>query len=467
MHAFKSLTTDKVEEQKSQCQLRKATIYLMGHLTYFLPYILRGSFLWSILRDIIGGAKHKVPRVHAAGLMEFTKHKNIYLTWLSVFMMFAIRAGVILTPYEVFRETYILVEGNKIAGISRDKPEGLKDIYKYDDYILAPGLVDIHTHGGFGIDLTYSTIKGVNEFSKHLLATGVTSYMPSIVTESFDMMELAVKNISEVSSMHGGSRILGIHLEGPYLNPVRSGAQSKEHMRKPSLEEFERLYDVSRGLIKRITIAPEIEGGINFIREVKGKFGVKVSLGHTDATYEQALRAIEAGANIITHLFNGMREYHHREPGIIGAALTARKVYTEIISDFIHLHPATINLVLKCKGTNKTILVSDSISGAGLSDGFYTLGSNKIIIKDGIARTENGSLAGSTLTLIRAVQNMVKIGINLKEAVKMATSTPCNAMGIKKIGRIAKGCKADLIILNRKLDVMETYIDGKIYEKNY
>jgi len=397
----------------------------------------------------------------------FIGHKKYILFELLVLVMFAIKADVILTPYEVFREAYVLVEGDKIAGISMDKPEGLKDIYRYDDCILAPGLVDIHTHGGFGIDLTYSTIKEVIEFSKRLLSTGVTSYMPSTVTESFDVMESAVKIISEVSNMHGGSRILGIHLEGPYLNPVRGGAQSKEHMRKPSLEEFKRLYDASRRLIKRITIAPEIEGGINFISEVKKKFGVKVSLGHTDATYEQALRAIDAGANIITHLFNGMREYHHREPGIIGAALTAKKVYTEIISDLIHLHPATINLVLKCKGTNKTILVSDSISGAGLGDGFYTLGSRRIIIKDGIARTESGSLAGSTLTLIKAVQNMVKIGINLKEAVKMATSTPCNAIGIKKIGRIAKGCKADLIVLNRKLDVMETYIDGKIYEKDY
>jgi N-acetylglucosamine-6-phosphate deacetylase len=381
-------------------------------------------------------------------------------------MMFAIKADVILTPQEVFREAYVLVEEDKVAGVSKDKPEGLKDVHKYDNCILAPGLVDIHIHGGFGIDLTYSTAKGVIEFSKNLLATGVTSYMPTIVTESFDMMRSAVKNISEVSSMRGGSRILGVHLEGPYLNPVRGGAQPKEYIRKPSLEEFEKLYDASRGLIKRVTVAPEIEGGIVFIREVKEKFGVKVSLGHSDATYEQALKAIEAGANIITHLFNGMREYHHREPGIIGAALTARKVYSEIISDFIHLHPATINLVLKCKGTDKTILVSDSISGTGLSDGFYMLGSHKIIIKDGIARTESGSLAGSTLTLIKAVQNMVKMGVNLKEAVKMATSTPCNAIGIKKIGRIARGCKADLIILDRNLNVIETYIDGKIYDKN-
>lgn len=377
--------------------------------------------------------------------------------------MFAIRSGIILTPFEALRESYVLVEGDRIAGISRNKPKDLREIYRYDDYILVPGLVDIHIHGGFGVDLTYSTTNEIIDFSKNLLAAGVTSYVPSTVTDSFDQIKTAVKNVSEASGVNYGSRILGIHLEGPYLNPIKGGAQSKEHLRNPSLEEFERLYGVSRGLIKRITIAPELEGGIDFIRDVVRKFGVKVSLGHTNATYEQTLRAIEAGANIITHLFNGMREYHHREPGVIGAALTIRKIYTEIISDLIHLHPVTINLVLKCKGPSRTILVSDAISGAGLADGLYTLGPYKVIIKDGVARTEDGALAGSTLTLIKAVKNAVKLGINLRYAVRMATSTPCSAMGLKNIGRIAKGYKADFVILNKKLDVVEVYMDGEIH----
>jgi len=381
--------------------------------------------------------------------------------------MFAARAGVILTPREILREAYILVDGNKIVDVRLEKPDGIRDLCRYDDYILAPGLVDIHIHGGFGVDLTYSRIKEILELSKRLPEMGITSYIPSTVTDSFEHIEAAIKNINEASRAHAGSRILGIHLEGPYLNPIRGGAQPREHIRKPSLEEFERFYAAGNRLIKRITVAPEIDGGVDFIRYVVKTFKVKVSLGHTDATYEQTLRAIEAGANIITHLFNGMREYHHREPGIIGAALTTRNIYTEIIADFIHLHPATINLVLKCKGPNKTILISDATPGAGLPDGDYILGLNKVIIRDGVAKTEGGSLAGSTIMLMRAVQNVMKLGLSLKDALSMATTSPCNAMGFKDVGRIARGCKADFIVLDKQLNVVETYIDGKrIYERN-
>ncbi|MCX8170711.1 MAG: amidohydrolase family protein, partial [Candidatus Bathyarchaeota archaeon] len=194
-------------------------------------------------------------------------------------------------------------------------------------------------------------------------------------------------------------------------------------------------------------------------------FGVKVSLGHTDATYEQALSAIKAGANIITHLFNGMRGYHHREPGIIGAALTT-DVYAEVIVDFIHLHPATVDLTVKCKGPGKTILVSDATPGAGLPDGIYTLGPSKVIVRDGVARTEEGGLAGSTLMLINAVRNMVRIGLPLNDAFRMATSTPCDAMCIKGLGRVARGCRADLLILNKRLEILEIYSNGEICEIN-
>ncbi|MBS7624782.1 MAG: N-acetylglucosamine-6-phosphate deacetylase [Candidatus Bathyarchaeia archaeon] len=378
--------------------------------------------------------------------------------------MFAIRAGILLTPRRVLRDAYVLVEGEKIIGVSADRPKDVREIHRYDDYILAPGLVDIHNHGGFGYDLTYSTIKEIREFSRRLLATGVTSYMPSTVTDSSDRIESAVKNISEASETRCGSRILGIHLEGPYLNPERSGAQSKKYIREPSLEEFERLYNASHGLIRRVTVAPEVKNGIDFIRSVIERFNVKVSLGHTDATYEQALNAIKAGANIITHLFNGMRGYHHREPGIIGAALTT-DVYAEIIADLIHLHPVTITLTLKCKGPGRLILVSDATPGAGLPDGVYMLGPSKVVIKDGIARTEDGVLAGSTLMLINAIRNIIKIGFSLKDAFRMATSTPCEAMGFRNIGRVTEGCRADLLVLNKQLDVMEVYVDGERYEK--
>ena len=186
-----------------------------------------------------------------------------------------------------------------------------------------------------------------------------------------------------------------------------------------------------------------------------------MSLGHTNATYDQALEAFKAGATIITHLYNGMRDYHHREPGIVGAALTEKKVYVEVIADLIHLHPATLIITKRCKGPSRMILVTDSISGAALNDGTYKLGSQTVTIKSGIAKLENGTLAGSTLTMIKAIRNIVKLGVSLRDAVRMATLTPSRAIGVKSIGKIAEGYRADFTILNEKLEIVETYIDGK------
>jgi N-acetylglucosamine-6-phosphate deacetylase len=379
--------------------------------------------------------------------------------------MFALRASAVLTPSRILKEAYVTVEGNRIVNVSEEKPKDVGEIYRYDEHIISPGFVDIHTHGGFGVDITYSGSKEISELSKILPSTGVTSYFPSVMTESPERMINALRNIIEVSKSRGGSsRILGIHLEGPYLNKSRCGAQPKEHIRKPSFEEFNGFYSLSGGMLKRITVAPEVENGIEFIEGIVGKYKVKVSLGHTDATYEQTVRAIEAGANIITHLYNGMRGFHHREPGTVGAALT-ENVYAEIILDFIHLHPAAVKLAVKCKGPDKTILVTDSISGAGLGDGAYALGSQTVIVKDGVARLGDGTLAGSTLTMIRAVQNALKAGISLKDAVKMASLTPCSAMGIKDAGKISRGCRADLIVLDKQLRIIDTYIDGARCEK--
>ena len=376
--------------------------------------------------------------------------------------MFAVRAKTILSPCRVLRKAYVIVDENRIVRISEEKPKNTKEIHNYDDCFLLPGLIDIHMHGGFGVDVTYSSTKEILNLSRNLPVTGVTSYMPSIVTDSFGQIRKALRNIVDAAKrLNKGSKILGIHLEGPYLNPIKGGAQPREHMRNPSLEEFKEFYDASEKMLKRITVAPEVKGGIEFIKNVTKRFKVKVSLGHTDATYDQALEAFKAGATIITHLYNGMRGYHHREPGIVGAALTEDKVYAEVIADLVHLHPATLIITKRCKGPNKMILVTDSISGAALSDGVYKLGSQTITIKEGVARLKNGSLAGSTLTMIRAIRNIVKIGVSLEDAVRMATLTPSRAIGVKSIGKIAEGYRADFTILNEKLEVVETYIDGK------
>ncbi len=374
--------------------------------------------------------------------------------------MLAVKAKTILTPYRTLKDAYLIIRKDRIVGVSRERPIDVDEIRAYDDCIITPGLVDIHMHGGFGVDILYSSSRGILELSKKLLTTGVTSYMPSIVTASLEDMKSAIRNLKEAAKSNFGSKILGIHLEGPYLNPARSGAQPRGYIRKPSFEEFEEFYRLSDGMIRRVTVAPEIDGGIEFIGNVVEKFGVKVSIGHTDATYDQALEAFSAGASIITHLYNGMRRFHHREPGIVGATLV-RDVYAEIIADLVHLHPATITFTVRCKNPSRIVLVSDSISGAGLEDGEYKFGPYNLIIEKGVAKLRDGTLAGSTLTMIRAVRNMVKIGVSLKNAVRMATSTPSNAMGIRDIGKISRGCKADFIVLNKHMEVIEAYVDGK------
>jgi len=377
--------------------------------------------------------------------------------------MFALRSDTVFTPTKTYKDTYIMVDKGKIVKLAKIVPKNVK-VYSYENCIIAPGFVDIHTHGGFGVDLMTSTLNDTRKFIEKLPETGVTSFVPSTGTDRFENLKKFVEKFSSIR-VEKGSEVVGIHFEGPYLNPEMAGAQPKEHIRPPSIEEVKRLSEPFNKVAKRLTLAPEVDDGINFIR-ILNDLGIIVSIGHTNASYEQAVQAFSAGARIVTHIFNGMRVFHHREPGVVGAALTFPTVYVETILDLIHLHPVAVELVYKCKGSKKMVLVTDAIAGAGLPDGAFKLGSMEIIVQDGVSRLPNGALAGSTLTMVKALKNAVKIGIPLAKALEMATLTPCKAMMIKGKGSIIEGNDADMIILDKDLNIVATCLKGEIFSFN-
>jgi len=382
-------------------------------------------------------------------------------------MTMALWASEVVTPYKVLKDSYVLidVERGVIKGFSDKLPSDVKEAEEYPNGIIIPGMIDIHIHGAYGRDVSEGKVEAVLEMAKKLTRHGVTSFLPTVVTSPLSAIKESVRAVREALNIgQKGSRILGVHVEGPYLSVEKAGAEPVAYLRKPNLDEFLELYKISGGSLRRITIAPELEGSLELIREAVGR-GVIVSLGHSNATYDEAVRAMDEGALLATHLFNGMRGLHHREPGVVGAFLERDDAYVEVIADLVHLHRATLRLVYKCKGSGRMLLITDSIAATGLPDGIYELGPQKVTVKGGVCRLEDGTLAGSTLTMDRALKNMVKeVGVPLREAVEMATSNPAKLLGLKSLGEVKVGAKADLAVLSRDLEVVATYIEGtKVY----
>uniref|UniRef100_A0A7C1GJX9 N-acetylglucosamine-6-phosphate deacetylase n=1 Tax=Thermofilum adornatum TaxID=1365176 RepID=A0A7C1GJX9_9CREN len=384
-------------------------------------------------------------------------------------MRIQVRNAHVLTPLEDIGVVNISIKDGVIEGFNvQGTPDKIIDAERQ---YVAPGYIDTHIHGYAGIDATEASPEEILEMSQRLAERGVTAFLASTVAAPHEKLVQACKNITKANeswSPSKGARILGPHLEGPYLNPSMKGAMNEAYLRKPSLKEFEEYYLASKGLLRKITVAPELEGAIDFIKAVKSR-GITVSLGHSQATYDETIRGIEAGATVANHIFNQMRQFHHREPGLPFALLLNPNTFIEMIVDFIHLHPATVQLVFKLAGSLRTILITDAVSAAGLPDGEYELGGLKITVKNGVSRlSESGALAGSTLTMDNAVKNMIKAGAGLLEALTMASYTPAmsiEALAREKIGYLKPGYKADLIILDEKLNVKKTIINGElVYE---
>lgn len=382
-----------------------------------------------------------------------------------------IKNASVITPYEIKRDSSLVIEDGKIANIFNGEmvtEESYDEIIDVEGKYLSPGFIDLHNHGNFGHDAMEGTYEALDIMADFHIKSGVTSYLATTMTEDPNKIKEAVKNIGKyVNNCSNDSKVksqvLGIYLEGPYFSMEKKGAQPPQYIKNPDLDEIKDLIKLSKDTIKVVAVAPELKGAKESIRYLKDE-GITISAGHTNATFDEAKTGIELGITQATHLYNGMRAYSHREPGVIGAVLTDERVACEMICDGIHLHVAAMDLAVKMKGKDGIILISDAMMATGLEDGKYVLGGQDVYVKEGAARLIDGTLAGSTLTLNKAVYNMVNmVNVPLEDAVRMASLNPAKAIGINgKKGSIEIGKDADLIIFDADLNISKAMIKGKI-----
>ncbi len=351
----------------------------------------------------------------------------------------------------------ILIKDDTISEIGNIETAD-KIIDANGSYIL-PGLVDIHNHGSIGVH--YAELDSFGPALDFIASKGVTSILPTLGTNSIEALVPAIQNILEEKKRmtKTGASIEGIHLEGPFISSEKRGA-----MESPSpdctFENFKRLIEAGEGEIKLMAIAPERENALDVIKEGV-RLGVRMSLGHTNATYAEAMAGIEAGATHVTHVFNAMRSYNHREPGVLGAVLTEPSVMCETICDMVHLAPATVKLVHKTKGLDGMILISDSVRITGMPDGEYVVNGSKRIVKDGVSKTPTGTIAGSCFTMADGARRLVELGFSLADIARVGALNPARALGLdKKIGTLEKGKRADMIICDDRMNVERVILRG-------
>lgn len=373
---------------------------------------------------------------------------------------FYIKSDEIFTLNGVF-SGYIKIKDGVIEEISKVANESI-EIKDYTGKIVAPGYFDTHVHGYGGHDIMDATKEGLLEISNGIVQTGVTSFLATTLTDTTEKLDKACKNVGDNKDFCEGAKVQGIFLEGPFFTEEFKGAQNPDYMTNPDINKLSNWKKLSKGLVNKIAIAPERENSEEFIKDAL-KLGVKVALGHSNATYEQAKKAVDVGANIFVHTYNGMSPLHHRNPGMVGAALSTENTYGEVICDGHHVHPAAVKVVMRAKTYDNTLLITDCMMAGGMPEGDYKLGDFDVKVENGTARIQNGSLAGSILRLDNAVKNIVKWGLASPfDAVKMASLIPAKSVDLDdKIGSISVGRCADINILDKDMNVLEVYIDGE------
>ena len=382
----------------------------------------------------------------------------------------AIHASRILTPDEEINDGVIVVEGSRIAAMGhRDEmrlPPGAIDFVATGMTVI-PGFVDVHIHGAGGHDVMEADARALDRITSTVARHGTTSIVATTVTAPVDDTCRSLQGIARyirehenVEPDHLAAEILCIHLEGPFISKSRRGVHPPDSLARPSVETFGRFLEAADGLVKIVTVAPELPGALELIAAaVAAK--VVAAIGHTDADYDHARAAIQAGARHAVHVYNAMRPFEHRDPGVVGAILTDPEVTAEVIADLVHVAGPAIQVLIGTKGFDTVLLVSDGIAATGMADGKYRLGNFEVSVKDGVARNHEGKLAGSTLTLDRALRNIVAIGVPLQDAVRMATVLPARRIGLAgKKGIIAVGADADLVALTPDLRVAAVMTRG-------
>jgi N-acetylglucosamine-6-phosphate deacetylase len=384
-----------------------------------------------------------------------------------------------LTPLEEIPDAVVLVEDGQIAAVERREalalPFGTAE-YDARELIAAPGFVDLHIHGAGGRDVMQQERDALRTVAATVARHGTTAIVATTVTASEDCICRSLAALARYLAAQGdrpsaaapgqpAAEILGAHLEGPFINPVRRGAHPEEWIRPPDAALLDRFLEAAAGTTRILTLAPEMPGGLALVEQARRR-GLLVALGHTDATYDEARQAIERGARHATHVFNAMRPFAHRETGVIGAVLTSAEVTAEVIADGVHVDAPAIRLLVAAKGAARTILVSDGTAATAMPDGGYRLGTREMTVSEGVARNEAGRLAGSTLTLDRAVRFMVGCGVPLGEALRMASFNPAARLGLEtRKGILKPGADADLVLLTAELRVAGTMTRGEGLEE--
>lgn len=361
------------------------------------------------------------------------------------------------------RRCDLQIDGGKIVGIA-ESISGDDAIDLSGCYVL-PGFIDSHMHGAMGHKISDAD-PGLREITEYEATQGVTSIAISTVCSDAAHLLEQISTAAEAAAETHGAKIAAIHAEGPFINTARKGAMDARHIHAPDRDLLDRMIDRSKGLLRLITLAPEADGCMELIPYAVSR-GLTVSMGHTDATYDQAQAAIAAGASQSTHTFNAMRSLSHREPGILGAVLTNPAVRCEMICDHTHLHPAILRMIWQMKGANGVNIVSDSEHGAGITASEIVVDGEVRYIRDGVMRLQDGTIAGSASSMLFGIQNLLADGIPLTDVARMASINPAKTLKIDHLtGSIAVGKTADLVVLDQEYNVLYTYVDGVcVYQK--
>lgn len=378
--------------------------------------------------------------------------------------MKAVVAKQLILENQQLENHAVLLEGKRIAAIlpksSLDELV-LEDSPLYADYVL-PGFIDIHIHGSAGADVMDASVDGLSTIKTSLMTTGTTSFLGTTMTMAFEQIRLSLEAIKLCMLQNdNGAKLLGAHLEGPFINAKAKGAHLEAFIVLPELSAIEAYQDI----IRLITIAPETDPEGVFIQAAR-QMGIGISLGHSACSYACAKQAIDYGANSVTHLFNAMTGLHHRDPGLVGAALLS-DVYAELIADNVHVHPDLYELVYKLKGSERMILITDAMKGQCMKQGKYDLGGQPVTVGENDARLENGTLAGSILTQDKALRHILSTnGVDIVKASHMLSGNPAKLINQSQMGIIREGYEADLVLLSESMNVMHTVINGQCQYSN-
>lgn len=375
--------------------------------------------------------------------------------------------GRIVTPDNSLpMDGFVEVEGETITAVCHDR-SGVTgesaEILDFGPAYICPGFIDLHVHGSGGSDVMDGTGESLDTISRSLAGGGTTAFLATTMSAPFEKLAEVIRVVREASKKEAvGARILGVHLEGPFLNPEQKGAQRLEYLRMPSLQEVKEYVNIGAGTVKMMTLAPELPGSKQVIEYLKSG-GIVVSLGHSQATVKEVSEASNSGLGHATHTFNAMGRLQHREVGTAGAVLGLDDITADIIPDGVHIAPIVIKILLKAKGAANVCAITDCIRAGGLGEGVFELGGQTVFVKKGVARLVDGTLSGSVVSMNEGIKVLVtQVGLSLSEAVRLASENPARVLGLKSKGALRSGMDADITVLDKEFKVIMTVVEGKI-----